>query len=70
MAAHKGEPPWSMRAFVCTVREIEPHDVANAGIFAHKYHDKGPREWTKRALTTLVEATESCMVGVIAESFF
>jgi len=57
-----------MKAFVRTVREIEHHDGMIPGIFAHKFRDKGPREWTKQALKTLEEATESYIVEVIAAS--
>ena len=64
------EPPWSMNAFVGTVSEIEYHDVVSSGIFADEFRDNGPQEWTKQALKTLEEATESYMVEVIAESSF
>ena len=46
------------------------YDVVSCGIFAHEFRDKGPREWTKQALTTLEEATESYMVEVIAKASF
>ena len=61
---------WSTKAFIRTVREIEHHDVVSSGIFADEFRDKGPREWTKQALKTLEEATESYMVEVIAEASF
>ena len=35
-----------------------------------KFPDKRPREWTKQALMTLEEATESYMVEVIAAASF
>jgi len=57
-----------MKAFIRTVCEIEHHDVISSGIFADEFGDKGPREWTKQALKTLEEATESYMVEVIAEA--
>ena len=44
------------------VRDIEYHDVISPGIFGYEFCDKGPREWTKQALKTLEEATESYMV--------
>jgi len=50
------------------VREIEHHDVVSSGIFADEFRDKGPQEWTKQALKSLEEATESYMVDVIAEA--
>jgi hypothetical protein len=59
-----------MKAYVRKVREIELHDVVSSGIFAHEFHDKGPREWTKQAFKTLEEATESFMVEVIAAASF
>jgi len=59
-----------MMAFFRIVREIEHHDVFSSGIFADEFHDKGPREWTKQALKTFDEATESYMSEVIAASFF
>jgi hypothetical protein len=66
IAAHNGKPPWSTKAFVCTVREIEHHDVVSSGIFADEFPDKHPHQWTKHALITLEEATEAYMVEVIA----
>jgi len=56
-AARNGEPPWSTKAFVHTVREIEHHDVVSSGMIAEEFSDKNPREWTKQALTTLEDAT-------------
>jgi hypothetical protein len=60
----------STKAFVRTVCEIEHHDVVSSGIFEDEFRDKGPREWTKQALKTLEEVTESYMVEVIAEASF
>jgi hypothetical protein len=57
-----------MKVFVRIVREIENRDVVSSGIFVDEYRDKGPREWTKRALKTVEQATESYMVDVIAEA--
>ena len=57
-------------AFIRMVRAIERHDVVISGIFGDEFRDKGPREWTKQALKTLQEATESYMVEVIAEASF
>jgi hypothetical protein len=50
IAARNGKPPWSTKAFVCTVRKIEHHDVVSSGIFADEFPDKHPQEWTKQAL--------------------
>ena len=68
IAAHNGNPAWSTKEFVCTVREIEHHDVASSGIFADEFRDKHLWEWTTQALITLEEATEAYMVEVIATS--
>jgi len=57
--ARTGKPPCSTKAFRRTVRQIERHDVVSFGIFADEFPDKRPREWTKQALITLVEATEA-----------
>jgi len=67
IAARNGKPPWSTKAFVRTVREVEHHDVVSSGIFPDEFADKHPREWTKQALVTLEEATEAYMVEVTAE---
>jgi hypothetical protein len=63
-ASRKGNPPWSTKAFVRTVREIEHHDVVNSGVFASEFADKRPRDWTKGALEALEEATEEYMIEV------
>jgi len=67
IAARNGKPPWSTKAFVCTVREIEHHHVVSSGIFADDIPDKRSREWTKHVSITLQEATEAYMVEVTAE---
>ena len=67
IAAHNGKHPWSTKAFVRKVREIEHNDVVSSGIFADDFPDKHPREWTKQALITLGEATEAYMVEVTPE---
>jgi hypothetical protein len=68
--ARNGKPPCLTKAFVRPVREIELDEVIICGIFADEFRDNGPREWTKEALKTLEEATESYMAEVIAESSF
>ena len=50
-----------------TVRQIAHYDVVSSGIFADRFADKHPSEWTKQALIALEEATEACMVEVTAE---
>jgi hypothetical protein len=67
ITARNGKPPWSTKAYVCTVREIEHHDVVSSGISADEFPDKRPCEWTKQAVITLEEATEAYMVEVTAE---
>ena len=67
IATRTGKPPWSTKAIVRTVREIDHHDVVSAGIFADQFPDKRPREWTKQALITLEETTEAYVVEVTAE---
>ena len=67
ITARSGQPPWSTKAFVCTVRENEHCDVVYTGMFCDEFPDKHPREWTKQALITLEEATEAYMVQVTAE---
>jgi hypothetical protein len=55
---------------VRTIREIENHGVVSSGILADDFPDQGPWEWTKQALNTLEEATETYMVEVIAAASF
>jgi hypothetical protein len=57
-------------AFVRAVRAIEHHIVVSSGTFADEDQDKRAWESMKRALKTLVEATQSYMVAVILESHF
>jgi hypothetical protein len=59
-----GAMPWSTKAFVRTVREIEHHDVVNSGIFADEFTDKHPRQWTRSAFKVLEDATETYMIEV------
>ena len=66
MAARNRKHPWSTKAFVRTVREIEHHDVVSSGIFTDEFPDKRPHEWMKHTLITLEEATEAYMVEVTA----
>jgi hypothetical protein len=67
IAARNGKPPWSTKTFVRKVRAIEHHDEVSSGMFADDFPNKRPREWTKQALITLVQATEAYMVEVTAE---
>jgi hypothetical protein len=67
IAVRDWKPPWSTKASVCTLRDIEHHDVVNSGLFADAFPDKHPREWTKQALITLEEATKAYTVEVTAE---
>jgi len=68
IAVGNGNPQWSTKAIVSTVREIEHHDAVSSGIFADKFRDKRPQEWTQQALQTLEEATGLYLVDVIAKS--
>ena len=63
-----GKPPWSTKAFVRTVREIEQHDLISSGDFVGEFRDRGRQERTEHAVMSRAEATESYMVEVIAES--
>jgi hypothetical protein len=67
IAAHNGKPPWSTKALLPTVCEIEHHDVVSSGIFADEFLDTRPLDWTKQAIITLEEATEAYMIEVTAE---
>jgi len=57
-----------MRAVICTVREVEHHDVASSGIVTNESPDKHPCECTKQTLIIVEEATEAYIVKVITES--
>jgi len=68
--ACNGKPPWSTKALGGTVREITHDNGFSSGIFADGFPVTRPREWTKQAWYTLVMATESYIVEVIAHSHF
>jgi len=68
IAARNGKPPWSSKAFVRTVREIDHYDVVNSGLFADEFGDKWPRKWKEQASKTIEESTELYMVEVTADS--
>jgi len=42
--ARDRKPPWSSKAVVSTVCEIEHHDIGSSGIIADKVIDQNPRE--------------------------
>jgi hypothetical protein len=63
-----GKSPWSTKAFVLTVRQIEHHDVVSSGIVIDQSRDTRPREWIKQALQSVEEAMESYMFQVIPGS--
>jgi hypothetical protein len=44
IAAWNVTPPWSTKALIRTVREIEHHNVVSSGIYVGEFRDKGPRE--------------------------
>jgi len=52
IAACNGKPPFSTKAFVHTVREIELHDIVGSGTFGDKSGVKRPQEWTKQGSKT------------------
>ena len=68
LAADDWKSPASTMAFFSTAGEIEHDDVVSAMIFADNFGDMHPLECTKQALTTLLDALEVYIVGVIAES--
>jgi len=70
ISAHNGKPPWSPKAFLHTIWEIQHHDVVSSGIYADEFPEKHPWEWTKHALITVEEAMEAYMVEVLAASHF
>jgi len=39
-----GNRTWSSKVFLCTVHEIEHHDVVTSGIFGDEFCDKYPQE--------------------------
>jgi hypothetical protein len=62
VAAHNTKPPWSTKAFVRTVREIEHHNVACSVIFGNAFPYKHPREWTTQPVIPLGEASKEYVV--------
>ena len=66
IAVRNGKSPWSTKAFVCTVCEIERYDVGSSGICADKFCHMHPQEWNKPAWITSEKATKAYMVEVIA----
>jgi len=68
IAGHDGKPPWSTKAAICTVRQIQRHDVISAGIFTDEFPDMHPREGMKQAVFTWEGAMEVYVVEVIAVS--
>jgi len=68
ITARDGRPPWSTKASVHTVREIEPDNIVSSRIMAEEFYDKCLRDWLNWAFKTCEEATESYMVEVTAES--
>jgi hypothetical protein len=55
------------KAEFCTDPQIQHHDGFSSGFFADKVLDKHPRELTKQALHTVLDATEAYMVEVVVE---
>jgi hypothetical protein len=65
IASCNSKPPSLTKAFVCTIREIEHHDVVSSGILANEFCDEPPWAWTYQALKNLTEATKLYLVEVI-----
>ena len=63
-ASKAGKAPWSTKAFMRTVREIEHHKVVCAGIFADMFKDKIPMDWTHQVMKMLEEAAELYIIDV------
>jgi len=55
-------------AFVRKVHIMEHDYVARSGILPDEFSDKNSQEWPKQTLITLVDATDTYMVEVIAKS--
>jgi hypothetical protein len=68
IAASNGKPPWSTKAFLCTVCESEHDVVVSSRILVDEFPNEHPQESTKKDLITLEEATAPYMVKVIAAS--
>jgi len=68
IATCNGKPPWSFKAYICTVCDIIHHDTVIFGIIMDEFPNKHPHKWTKQILNTLEDANEAYMVAVIAES--
>jgi len=66
--AHNRNPPWSTKPSVHTVSKNEHHEVVSSRMNTNQFRDKCLRDWTKKAVITLKEATEAYMVEVIAAS--
>jgi len=48
ITGRNGKLPYSTKAIVRKVCEIEYHEVVSSGIFADEFPDKHPRGWTKQ----------------------
>jgi len=68
ITSHNGKSPCSTKAFVRTVCKIDHHDIVSSLIFADKFPDNHPREWTKHVLITIEEAMKAYMAEVIVKS--
>jgi len=68
--ARNAKPPWSAKAIVPNVHNIERHDVVSSGISADEFRDKCPQEWTKQTFEIFGKSTESYTIEVIAAYHF
>jgi hypothetical protein len=53
IAASNGKPPWSTKAFLCTVCESEHDVVVSSRMLVDEFPNEHPRESTKKDLITL-----------------
>lgn len=66
--ANNGKLQWWTEAVVCTVHEVEHHNISSSAILADEYHVIHPRHWMKQTIKTLEEAMEFYIVEIIAKS--
>jgi hypothetical protein len=59
IASHNGKHPWSTKALVRTVREIDNHALLSCGTFVDEYCHKCSQECSNQAIKNLDEAPES-----------
>jgi hypothetical protein len=70
ISTRKGKSPWSLKALVRRVSEIEHYDIFSSRIFAVEFLEFCPWQWTAQALLTSADSTVQYMVDVMAESHY